>query len=182
VTVTTWLRWPAVPGDAHAPRFAYGADYNPEQWPRETWREDVELMREAGVNLVNLGIFSWAQVRPSRTERCFEWLDEVFDLLHGAGIAVDLGTGTSSPPPWLTEQHPEILPVAADGTVVSPGWAAALAADLAGLPRARARPRARDGRAVRRAPGWRCGTSRTSSAATTCMTTRTTPRRLFACG
>jgi beta-galactosidase len=121
VTVTTWLRWPAVPGDAHAPRFAYGADYNPEQWPRETWREDVELMREAGVNLVNLGIFSWAQVRPSRTERCFEWLDEVFDLLHGAGIAVDLGTGTSSPPPWLTEQHPEILPVAADGTVVSPG-------------------------------------------------------------
>ena len=34
---------------------AYGADYNPEQWPREVWREDVRLMGEAGVNLVSLG-------------------------------------------------------------------------------------------------------------------------------
>lgn len=29
------------------PRLAYGADYNPEQWPREVWEEDVRLMREA---------------------------------------------------------------------------------------------------------------------------------------
>jgi len=27
----------------------YGGDYNPEQWPREVWREDVRLMQEAGV-------------------------------------------------------------------------------------------------------------------------------------
>ena len=27
---------------------AYGADYNPEQWSREVWVEDVRLMREAG--------------------------------------------------------------------------------------------------------------------------------------
>ena len=43
----------------------YGADYNPEQWTRETWLEDIELMQQAGVNLVNLGIFSWAQVQPA---------------------------------------------------------------------------------------------------------------------
>ena len=23
----------------------FGGDYNPEQWPREVWREDVELMQ-----------------------------------------------------------------------------------------------------------------------------------------
>jgi beta-galactosidase len=38
----------------------YGGDYNPEQWPREVWTDDVRLMREAGVNLVSVGIFSWA--------------------------------------------------------------------------------------------------------------------------
>ena len=37
------------------------------------------------------------------------------DLLHDNGIAVDLGTGTASPPPWLTALHPEMLPVTADG-------------------------------------------------------------------
>ena len=39
----------------------YGGDYNPEQWPREVWHEDVALMRAAGVNLVTVGVFSWAR-------------------------------------------------------------------------------------------------------------------------
>ena len=46
-------------------QLAYGGDYNPEQWPEATWREDVRLMQEAGVNLVSVGIFSWALLEPS---------------------------------------------------------------------------------------------------------------------
>ncbi|MDX6221254.1 MAG: beta-galactosidase [Frankiales bacterium] len=110
-------QWPSRPADA----LVFGADYNPEQWPRSVWREDMALMREAGVNLVNLGIFSWAQVQPAADEWDWDWLDEILDLLHENGIAVDLGTGTSSPPPWLTTLHPEILPVTADGRTISPG-------------------------------------------------------------
>ncbi|WP_395243939.1 beta-galactosidase [Agromyces sp. MMS24-K17] len=93
----------------------FGGDYNPEQWPRETWREDVELMQRAGVTLVTVGVFSWAMIEPRPGAREFGWLDEVLDLLHGAGIAVDLATPTASPPPWLGVRHPEILPVDADG-------------------------------------------------------------------
>ena len=29
---------------------SFGADYNPEQWDRSVWREDMKLMLEAGVN------------------------------------------------------------------------------------------------------------------------------------
>lgn len=29
----------------------FGGDYNPEQWPRETWREHAVLMRQAPVGL-----------------------------------------------------------------------------------------------------------------------------------
>lgn len=117
-----WLRWPATMQHANGrPPLAYGGDYNPEQWPRATWLEDVALMRDAGVNIVNLGIFAWAQVQPAESEWDFQWLDEVMDLLHDSGVAVDLGTGTSSPPPWLTETHPEILPITADGRTLSPG-------------------------------------------------------------
>ncbi|UOE44231.1 beta-galactosidase [Agromyces larvae] len=93
----------------------FGGDYNPEQWPREVWREDVELMRRAGVNLVTVGVFSWAMLEPRPGARDFGWLDEVLDLLHAGGIAVDLATPTASPPPWLGVRHPEILPVDADG-------------------------------------------------------------------
>ncbi len=95
---------------------AYGGDYNPEQWPAEIWREDVRLMRRAGVNLVTVGVFSWARLEPAPGEFDFGWLDEVLDLLHEHGIAVDLATATASPPPWLVRQHPEMLPVDARGT------------------------------------------------------------------
>lgn len=93
----------------------FGGDYNPEQWPRETWREDVALMQRAGVNFVTVGVFSWAVIEPEPGVRDFAWLDEVLDLLHAAGIAVDLATPTASPPPWLGVRHPDILPVDPDG-------------------------------------------------------------------
>lgn len=107
-------------GDS-TPRLAYGADYNPEQWPREVWEEDVRLMREAGVNIVSLGIFSWARIQPAQDEWDFGWLDEIMDLLHAGGIGVDLATATASPPPWLSTAHPEILPVTAAGETLWPG-------------------------------------------------------------
>ncbi|MFI9568649.1 beta-galactosidase [Streptomyces rishiriensis] len=107
-------------GDA-APRLAYGADYNPEQWPRDVWEEDVRLMQEAGVTVVSVGIFSWARIQPGPDTWDFGWLDEVMDRLHAGGIGVDLATATASPPPWLTTAHPEILPVTANGETLWPG-------------------------------------------------------------
>src|SRR5215212_2155139 len=67
------------------PHMIYGGDYNPEQWPEEVWDEDVRLMREAGVNLVSLGIFSWAKLEPRPSEYDFGWLDRVMGLLLHPG-------------------------------------------------------------------------------------------------
>ena len=93
----------------------FGGDYNPEQWPESVWTEDVELMRAAGVNLVTVGVFSWARIEPRPGARDFGWLDRVLDLLGSAGIAVDLATPTASPPPWLGHRWPETLPVDESG-------------------------------------------------------------------
>ncbi|OLT53627.1 beta-galactosidase [Cellulosimicrobium sp. CUA-896] len=100
---------------------SYGADYNPDQWPREVWTEDVRLMREAGVTVVSLAIFSWARIQPTEDTWDFAWLDEVMDLLHENGITVDLATATASPPPWLTTKHPEVLPQTRTGETLWPG-------------------------------------------------------------
>ncbi|WP_433463384.1 beta-galactosidase [Spirillospora sp. CA-128828] len=100
---------------------AYGGDYNPEQWPEEVWEDDVRLMKEAGVSLVSVGIFSWASVEPRPGEYDFGWLDRVLDRLAGGGVAACLATMTASPPPWLTARHPEMLTVRADGQTITPG-------------------------------------------------------------
>jgi beta-galactosidase len=99
----------------------YGGDYNPEQWPREVWVQDVELMRAAGVNFVTVGVFSWATLEPRLGEYDFGWLDDVLDLLHAGGIAVDLATPTASPPPWLGLRWPQVRAVTADGVRLSHG-------------------------------------------------------------
>lgn len=99
----------------------FGGDYNPEQWPEEIWARDMALMKEAGVTLVTVGVFSWAQVQHGPDDFRFGWLDRVMELLAANGIGADLATMTASPPPWLTRMHPEILPVRQDGTALSPG-------------------------------------------------------------
>lgn len=99
----------------------YGGDYNPEQWPREVWRDDIELMRRARVNTVTLGVFSWALLEPREGVYDTGWLDEVIALLDEAGIGFLLATPTASPPPWFTLAHPDAMPVRADGVVLSHG-------------------------------------------------------------
>ncbi|GAB2648865.1 beta-galactosidase [Kribbella swartbergensis] len=102
-------------------RLWYGGDYNPEQWDPAVWKEDVDLMRQAGVNLVTVGVFSWSSLEPSPGVYEFGWLDRVLDQLHEGGISVDLATPTASPPPWFSRVHPEALPVTADGVRLTHG-------------------------------------------------------------
>src|SRR2546422_10157789 len=84
----------------------FGGDYNPEQWPEDVWPEDVRLMREAGVNLVTVGVFAWALLEPAEGAFEFGWLDRVLDLLNAGGVAGDLATATASPPPWVSRAPP----------------------------------------------------------------------------
>ncbi len=95
--------------------FSYGGDYNPEQWSKEYWEDDMRLMKKAQVNLVSIGIFSWAKIQSKEGEYDFTWLDEIMDLLHKNGISVDLATATASVPAWAYKDHPDIFPVDKQG-------------------------------------------------------------------
>ncbi len=113
-------RWPQ-PLAGQQARIWYGGDYNPDQWPEEVWDDDVRLMRKAGVNLVSVGIFSWAKIETSEGVYDFDWLDRIISKLGEAGIAVDLASATASPPMWLTQAHPEVLWKDYRGDVCQPG-------------------------------------------------------------
>ena len=113
-------RWPQ-PLAGQQERIWHGGDYNPDQWPEEVWDDDVRLMKKAGVNLVSVGIFSWAKIETSEGVYDFDWLDRIIDKLGEAGIAVDLASATASPPMWLTQAHPEVLWKDYRGDVCQPG-------------------------------------------------------------
>jgi len=93
----------------------FGGDYTPEHFPREVMDEDMRLMNKAGVNIVTINVFTWAQLQPSETTWEFAWLDDIMDTLDRNGIGADLGTATASTPAWMAKKYPEILPIDANG-------------------------------------------------------------------
>jgi beta-galactosidase len=99
----------------------FGGDYNPEQWAETVWQDDIALMHQAGVTMVTVGVFSWSWLEPQEGTFTFEWLDRVMDMLHAAGIRVDLATATASPPPWLSHRYPDSLPVTETGVRLQRG-------------------------------------------------------------
>jgi len=106
---------------SHFDALLFGGDYNPDQWPEDVWQDDMRLMREAGVNCVSLGIFSWSKLEPQPGQYDFGWLDRVMDLLHANGIWADLATATASPPAWMAHRYPQSLPVTREGLRLSFG-------------------------------------------------------------
>lgn len=93
----------------------FGVDYYPEHWPRERWETDARLMKEMGIQVVRMAEFAWQKIEPRKNEFDFEWLDEAIELMGKYEIYTVLGTPTATPPAWIIEQNPEILPVDSQG-------------------------------------------------------------------
>lgn len=49
-------------------RILYGGDYNPNQWPKEIWDQDMVYFRDAHINSATINVFSWAKIQPSEEE------------------------------------------------------------------------------------------------------------------
>lgn len=86
----------------------YGVAYFPEHRSREEIREDVRLMREAGMTVARLAEFTWCLMEPEEGSFDFTWLEEVVGLLAENGISTILCTPTACPPAWMFSKYPEI--------------------------------------------------------------------------
>ncbi|MGN6549226.1 MAG: beta-galactosidase [Pararhizobium sp.] len=94
---------------------ALGVCYYPEHWPEEVWAEDARRMAALGITYVRIGEFAWSRLEPKRGDLQLDWLELAIDTLHAAGLKVVLGTPTATPPKWLIDEIPDMLPVGADG-------------------------------------------------------------------
>lgn len=91
-----------------------GVCYYPEQWPRALWRDDARKMKALGLDYVRIGEFAWSRFEPEPGVYDFAWFDEALTILSEAGLKVVIGTPTATPPKWLIDRHPDILPVDPD--------------------------------------------------------------------
>jgi len=99
----------------------FGAAYYPEHWPRERWPIDARMMQAAHFNTVRLAEFAWTRLEPDEDAFDFGWLDDAMELLGAHGVQTLLCTPTATPPAWVVEQSPDILPITPDGKLVNFG-------------------------------------------------------------
>ncbi|MDQ0224074.1 beta-galactosidase [Metabacillus niabensis] len=97
------------------PKIWYGGDYNPEQWEKEDWDEDVRMFKLAGIDVATLNVFSWALNQPNEETYDFSWLDEQIDRLYQNGIYTCLATSTGAHPAWMAKKYPDVLRVDYEG-------------------------------------------------------------------
>lgn len=101
--------------NAKLPKLFYGGDYNPDQWPKEVWDEDMRLFKLAGIDVATVGVFSWAKLQPDELTYDLAWLDEVLAKLHDNGLYACLATATAAVPAWLAKRCPDVLRVDFEG-------------------------------------------------------------------
>ena len=92
-------------------RILYGGDYNPNQWPREVWDQDMAYFKDARINSATINVFSWAKIQPSEEEYAFDELDEIVDMLSRENFDIVLATSTAALPAWMFQKYPEVARV-----------------------------------------------------------------------
>jgi len=90
-------------------------DKNPEKIQR-----DIQLMKEAGFNVVRMGHLAWDSYEPSEGKFDFAWFDQVMDMMNEAGIKVILDIAIRPAPIWLHHKYPSINITDEKGNVLYP--------------------------------------------------------------
>ena len=88
-----------------------GVCYYPEHWSEDHWPRDAQRMYDLGLRYVRIGEFAWGRIEKAEGLFDWAWMDRAIDVLGAAGLKVVLGTPTATPPKWLCEKYPDILPV-----------------------------------------------------------------------
>lgn len=92
-------------------KFLYGGDYNPEQWPEDTWKKDIEVFKKAEINSASINIFSWALLEPEEGKYDFSKLDKIVKELSDNNFEIVLATSTAAMPAWMFKKYPDVARV-----------------------------------------------------------------------
>ncbi|CAN5719229.1 beta-galactosidase [soil metagenome] len=88
---------------------------------RERVNEDMIRMKKAGLTAIRIGEFSWASVEPQRGAFEPDRFNHALNLAEQFQLEVIFCTPTATPPKWLIDEHPDILPHTRDGSQVAFG-------------------------------------------------------------
>ncbi|WP_198175116.1 beta-galactosidase [Spirosoma telluris] len=96
-------------------KLLFGVAYYDEYMPYERLDKDIQMMKEAGINVVRIAESTWSTVEPHDGVFDFSHIDRVLNAMHKAGIQVIIGTPTYAVPTWLVRKYPDVLATTPQG-------------------------------------------------------------------
>ncbi len=90
-------------------KIIYGAAYYREYMPYERLDQDLQLMKQAGMNTIRIAESTWSTMEPKDGYFDFATVDAVLDKAEELGINVIIGTPTYAIPSWLANKDDTIL-------------------------------------------------------------------------
>lgn len=96
-------------------KLLYGVAYYDEYMPYERLDKDIQMMKDAGINVVRIAESTWSTHEPQNGVFDFSSVDRVLDAMHDAGIQVIVGTPTYAVPTWMVKEHPDVLATTVQG-------------------------------------------------------------------
>lgn len=102
-------------------KLTLGVCYYPEHWDRALWKDDLQRMKQYGIEVIRLAEFSWALMEPEEGKYDFSFWDEFLALAAEENMKVVFCTPTATPPAWLSEKYPETLNADGDGNLMYHG-------------------------------------------------------------
>lgn len=89
----------------------YGAAYYDEYMPYDRVDTDMQMMKDAGMNVIRIAESTWASEEPENGVFDFTHVRRALEAATKAGLSVIVGTPTYAVPPWLAAEHPEIIAI-----------------------------------------------------------------------
>lgn len=96
-------------------KLLYGVAYYDEYMPYERLETDIQMMKEAGINVVRIAESTWSTHEPQNGIFDFRSVSRVLDAMYKADIQVIVGTPTYAVPTWMVKEHPEVLAITKNG-------------------------------------------------------------------
>lgn len=96
----------------------FGTAYYPEYIPYERTDKDIEMMAQAGMNVIRIAESTWSTLEPVEGTFDFSYIDRTVKAAAKVGMSVIIGTPTYAIPAWLAKKDADIMVRTKDGQAV----------------------------------------------------------------
>lgn len=87
----------------------FGSAYYLEYMPYDRLKEDIKMMKDAGMNTVRIAESTWSTLEPSNGKFDFTYIDKVLDIVKKEGMKAIIGTPTYAIPSWLANEDSDVM-------------------------------------------------------------------------